>query len=86
MQEMLFQKGINWNDYPAFFKRGTFVQRRRVLKDLDAEKLARIPETHRPDGPIERCEVLAVDMPPFSAVTNRVAVIFEGADAITGDL
>ncbi len=24
-QEMIFQKGINWNDYPAFCKRGTFV-------------------------------------------------------------
>lgn len=28
MQELLFQKGVNWNDYPAFFKRGTFVLRR----------------------------------------------------------
>ena len=27
MQEMLFQKGVNWNDYPSFFKRGSFVRR-----------------------------------------------------------
>src|SRR5687768_5975714 len=26
-QELLFRKGINWNDYPAFFKRGTYLQR-----------------------------------------------------------
>lgn len=32
MQEMLFQKGINFNDYPAKFKRGTF-----ILKRPDAE-------------------------------------------------
>ncbi len=25
-QEMLFQKGINWNDYPPFFKRGIFIK------------------------------------------------------------
>src|SRR4051794_20634453 len=25
MQEMIFQKGRNFNDYPTFFKRGTFV-------------------------------------------------------------
>lgn len=24
MQEMLFRKGVNFNDYPAFFKRGSF--------------------------------------------------------------
>lgn len=27
-QEMLFQKGINWNDYPAGQKRGRFIERR----------------------------------------------------------
>ena len=27
MQEMMFQKGQNFNDYPAYFKRGTFVRR-----------------------------------------------------------
>ncbi len=32
MQEMLFHKGTNWNDYPAFFKRGVFVQRKAVLE------------------------------------------------------
>lgn len=25
MQEMMFQKGINWNDYPVRFKRGGFI-------------------------------------------------------------
>lgn len=28
LQEMLHQKGINWNDYPDFFKRGTFYLKR----------------------------------------------------------
>lgn len=27
MQEMLFQRGVNWNDYPVAFKRGRLVQR-----------------------------------------------------------
>src|ERR1700722_9495140 len=30
MQEMLWQKGVNWNDYPDFFRRGSYVQRRIV--------------------------------------------------------
>lgn len=79
MQEMLFQKGVNFNDYPAFFKRGTFVQRRRALREMTSEELARIPEQHRPTGPIERSEVRALEMPPFNKVPNRVDVIFRGA-------
>jgi tRNA(His) guanylyltransferase len=27
-QEMLFEKGINWNDYPNFFKKGTYLKRK----------------------------------------------------------
>jgi tRNA(His) 5'-end guanylyltransferase len=83
MQEMLFQKGINFNDYPSFFKRGTFVQRRRVLKPLTDEILAKIPEAHRPTGPIDRWEILELEMPSFTTVINRVAVVFEGADPVT---
>jgi hypothetical protein len=48
-QELLFsEKGINFNDYPEFFKRGTYV--RKVVKaiELSEEVLAKIPEQHRP--------------------------------------
>jgi len=82
IQEMLFEKGVNWNNYPAFFKRGTFVQKRRVVKELDATVLSKIPEKHRPVGPIERWEIVRLDMPSFATVTNRVEVIFDGADPV----
>jgi tRNA(His) 5'-end guanylyltransferase len=82
MQEMMWQRGINFNDYPAFFKRGTFVQRRKVMKQLTAEELDRIPEKHRPTEPVLRTVVQTLDMPPFTKVTNREAVIFDGADPI----
>ena len=32
--EMLFQKGINWNDYPDFFKKGSYFTKKKVLKGL----------------------------------------------------
>lgn len=83
MQEMLFAKGINFNDYPAFFKRGTFLQRRHVLREMTAEELALIPEQHRPTGPIERSEVRRIPMPAFNKVTNRVRVIFHCEDPVT---
>ena len=83
MQEMLFQKGVNFNDYPAFFKRGTFLQRRKVLRHMTEAELERIPPQHRPTGPIQRSDVLELFMPPFNKVTNRAGVIFRGEDPVT---
>lgn len=88
MQEMLWQKGVNWNDYPAFFKRGTFIQRRKTMKPFTAEELDRLPPKHKartepPDSLFfERTEYVALDMPPFGKVTNRPEVIFYGAEPI----
>ncbi|NJO65680.1 MAG: hypothetical protein HC836_48680 [Richelia sp. RM2_1_2] len=80
MQEMMWQRGVNFNDYPAFFKRGTFIQRRRVFRELSADELAKIPEERRPTGPVLRSEIREIDMPPFTKVLNREAVVFDGAD------
>lgn len=84
-QEMLFQKGINWNDYPRFFKEGTFIQRRKVLRNLTEEEMARIPEKFRPEGPIERSDVKILDMPQFSKIINKPDVVFDGADPMMKD-
>lgn len=83
MQEMLFQKGINWNDYPSFFKRGTYVQRREVEKPLTATELAALPPKHNahknPQLTVKRHEVKVLELPPLAKLTNREAVVFEGA-------
>lgn len=34
MQEMLFQKGINWNDYPERFKRGALIRKVSYTKEI----------------------------------------------------
>lgn len=85
MQEMIFQKGQNFNDYPAFFKRGTFVRRVVVERKLSEFELTKIPEKHRPapDTVVTRSEIVELDMPPFGKVLNREAVIFDGAKPIT---
>lgn len=86
LQELLFQKGMNWNDYPAFFKRGTYIQRRKVKRKYILDKLGRLPPKHNartnPDLEVERTEIRRLDMPPFTQVTNRVEVIFDGQDPI----
>ncbi len=83
MHDLLMAKGINWNDYPAFFKRGTYVQSKTVLRPFTPEELEVLPPRHEartnPQLQIERRVVAPIDMPPFSRVTNRVEVVFDGA-------
>lgn len=88
IQEMLFGvKGVNWNDYPDFFKRGTFIQRRKVSGPLSEAELKNLPALHKahkdPELIKERTLIQEIDMPWFGRVTNRVEVIFKGADPIT---
>lgn len=84
MQEMMWQKGTNWNDYPSFFKRGTFIQRRTIARKLTFDERERLPEKHaarqNPDLVIERSEFQRLEMPPFGTVSNRAEVVFEGAE------
>lgn len=82
MLEMLAAAGVDFEAYPAAFKRGTFVRRATFERSFSPEELARIPEKHRPapDALITRSEVRSLDVPPFSTVANRVAVVLEGAE------
>ncbi len=84
MQEMLFGRGINWNDYLPFFKRGTFVQKQVTTRKFTSEELESLPTKHEartnPDLMIERSDVKIVEMPPFGKVVNRPEVIFQGAE------
>ncbi len=87
MQEMLFSSHrVNWNDFPAFFKRGVYVQRRRMGRPFTATELESLPERHEarrnPDLVVERSEVVEIDMPPLGRVKNRVDVLFEGVEPL----
>lgn len=82
MQEMLFQKGVNWNDYPTFFRRGSYIQRITVKKKLTPEELEALPPKHNarlnPDMEFERTEIRPLELPPLARVTNRERVLFFG--------
>ena len=85
MQERLFQEaGVNFNDYPESFKRGSWIRRVNVERTFTAEELARIPEKHRPapETLITRSEMKSFTLPKFSTVSNRVEVIFDGAEPL----
>lgn len=83
MQEMLHQKGVNWNDYPAFFKRGTYIQRKHVLRKFSVDELEKLPPLHEarknPDLQIMRAEYQKLELPPLGRIINRTGVLFFGA-------
>jgi tRNA(His) 5'-end guanylyltransferase len=83
MHEMLFQKGINWNDYPTFFKKGTYVRRGVEARLLTEEELLRIPVDRRPTGPVTRGIMVTTDIPPAERILNLAPVLFNGATPIT---
>lgn len=84
MQEMLMGVGINWNDYPASFKRGTYIRRVKVARPFADYEIARLSPKHEahtnPNLIVERHVVQVMDMPPFGSLANPVAVVFEGAE------
>jgi tRNA(His) guanylyltransferase len=83
-QEMLFQKGVNWNDYPTFFKRGTYVQRKRVVTPFTIEEIEKLPQKHNarkdPNFVIERWIIDIVELPRLSSIDNSVDVIIWGKE------
>jgi tRNA(His) 5'-end guanylyltransferase len=84
MQDMMMlKKGVNWNDYPAFFKRGTYVQRIRTLRAFSSEEIEKLPEKHAarvdPNLKIERTEVKTVNTPPINNVWNRIPFMIFGS-------
>lgn len=84
--DMLFFKGVNWNDYPAHFKRGTYVQRKWQATRFSTEELDRLPPKHaarsNPYLLVERSVCEVIDMPPIAGVLNRADVIFGGSQPI----
>lgn len=80
MQEMMFQAGTNFNDYPAFFKRGTFVRREPYevsVNELDISDDLKERIYYKNGGHVIRTRIEELDMPSFGTVTNRVGVIFD---------
>ena len=88
MKAMLKEQGVDWDQYPDDFKRGSFFQRRVVARRFTAEELSVLPEKHEarrnPDLVVERSEVVKLAVPWFASVSNREAVVFDGQDPIVG--
>lgn len=78
--KMMVEKGVNWNDLDAKFKRGTYVKRIQQFENLTLTDLEALPEQHNarknPQTPIVRNKICVMDYPIFTKISNRVEVIF----------
>ena len=86
MQEMLFEKAINWNDYPTFFKRGIYIQRKKITSKLTKGEIDSLPPLHNarknPEMEITRTIIDQIKLPPLTSIANTIDVIFKGAEPI----
>lgn len=57
VMDMLWEKGVNWNDYPSSFKRGVYVQKRPDLKNVN-KKITQVLELPPLSRIVNRVEVL----------------------------
>ncbi len=88
--KMFLEKGINWNDLPEKYKKGTYIKKIKTQTPFSKEELAKLPPQHNahknPDLVIERNEIKIMEYPIFNKIKNKVEVVFEDAKPILGEL
>lgn len=82
MQAMMLAKGQDFNDYPSFFRRGSFLQVRSRTETLPEDVLTRIGVDRNDvdQAVFTRRSIERIEMPAFAKVVNREDVIFESAE------
>jgi tRNA(His) 5'-end guanylyltransferase len=91
MMDMMMEKGVNWNDYPSWCKRGSYLRREPTKIDLTPEQIEAMPKRQREQlgrrNFYVRHRIVEVDLPPFSKIANKVDVIFFGnaAESVVGN-
>ena len=73
MHDMLHEKGVNWNDLPAKFKRGSYYGWK--MQELAHTCTAACPSPAHP-GPKFRKKLVPLDLEPILTYPDRVQVLF----------
>lgn len=78
--KMMLEKGVNWNNLPVKYKRGTYIKRVKTISPFTAEEIENLPPLHHarknPELVIDRSVITPIEYPIFSRIENKVGVIF----------
>lgn len=77
MITMLEEKGIRWNELRDDLKRGAYLKRVLIEKELDDETWNKIPTNKKPESrTVIRSEIQQYNIPEMKNVENKVGVYF----------
>lgn len=77
--DMLMDKGVNWNKYPDFFKKGQYFVKRKFKTELDKDLLNKIPEKHREQNRfVERTIIEELIVPPMPKIEDPISIFYPG--------
>lgn len=86
-EKMMVEKGVNWNDVPVKFKRGSYVKRTIKEGRFSEEELKHLPLKHKAlsgrTTTFKRSVIEVVEYPVLNRILNKVEVIFNGEDPVT---
>lgn len=84
LQEEMHKRGINWNDYPTYFKRGHFIRAVRVERPFTTAELKDLPVKHEahsnPDLVVSRRDI-KICSTDIGKTANAVQFLFDGSRA-----
>lgn len=75
-KRMLREIGRPWEDEPEFFRKGSYLKRLKVERELSEEELEMIPVKYRPIGKVKRTSVEIVSFPDMTKITDPETEIF----------
>lgn len=76
LEEMLKEKNILMSDYPAYNRWGLYLARRVEEVTLTGSELDKIPQAHRPTGPVMRSRIVDLAIAPLRNRPDKVAAVF----------
>jgi len=81
LHEMLYGKGINWANYPNFFKNGQFLAKVRESKQFTAEEIEKLPLNHNArkdkDLTVTRNVIKKMDITNSRDLTDYINSLFK---------
>lgn len=85
--EMLQLKGEKFDEYPVFFRRGTYIKKVLEERRFSKEEIEKLPPKHEarlnPDYCYLRSNYVQLDMPPLAKIQNRIDYVYYNEPYIT---